>query len=107
NQPVNTFKGEHLTDSNNKLFCAGCRKELSVKCSVVRIHINSSKHKSGKEQLSKKGQTEMDISHALQSSDEAANVKGETLPEEQRVYQVKVVTCYVLCSSANTGRSSG
>ena len=94
---VNAFKGEHLTVSNNKLFCSACREELSVKCSVVRMHLNSTKHKLSKERLSNKGKSEKDISHALQSSVHAVNIKGETLPEEQWVYRIKVVKTFLPC----------
>ena len=44
-QRVAEFSNEKLTVSNKKLFCLACREELSVKCSVVRMHIQSSKHK--------------------------------------------------------------
>ena len=59
-QQVATFSGEHLSVSNNKLFCSACREELSVKCSVVCMHLLSAKHKSSKERLSMKKTTEKD-----------------------------------------------
>ena len=88
-QRVNAFKGEYLTVSNNKLFCSACREELSVKCSVVRMHLNSTKHKLSKERLSNKGKSKKDV-HTV-------NIKGETLPEEQRLYRIKVVKTFLRC----------
>ena len=61
------------------------------------MHLNSTKHKLSKERLSNKGKSEKDISHALQSSVHAVNIKGETLPEEQWVYRIKVVKTFLPC----------
>ena len=94
-QRVATFSGEYLTVSNNKLFCSACREELSVKSSVLRMHLQSAKHKSSKDRLHRKSQTEKDIAEALKTSDYTLNSKGETLPEEQRVYRVKVVRTFL------------
>ena len=57
-QRLREFPGEHLSVSYNKLFCLACREELSVKTSVLRSHIRSAKHLSGKTRLSKKEKTE-------------------------------------------------
>lgn len=46
--------------------------------------------------MSNKGKSEKDISHALQSTVHAVNIKGETLPEE-RVYRIKVVKTFLPC----------
>ena len=96
-QRVAEFTNEKLTVSNNKLFCSACREELSVKCSVVRMHIQSTKHKTSKERLLLNKKTEKDIADALQISDQMVNSKGETLPEDQRVYRIKVVRTFLHC----------
>ena len=44
-----------------------------------------------------KKKNEKDLADALQSSDQMANCKGETLPEDQRVYRVKVVKTFLKC----------
>ena len=46
---VKEYKDDPLQKSNNKLFCKACREELSEKSSIIKRHIKSGKHKSGKE----------------------------------------------------------
>ena len=54
-QRVKQYTGENLTVSNKRLFCLACREELSVKLSVkssvINLHIKSTKHISGKKRL--------------------------------------------------------
>ena len=42
---------------------------------------------------------ERDIAEALKQNDEVCHLVGETLPEEQRVYQVRVVLKTFLCAA--------
>ena len=58
------------------------------------MRLQSAKHKLSKDRLHRKSQTEKDIAEALKTSDYTLNSKGETLPEEQRVYRVKVVRMF-------------
>ena len=88
---VSEFPSESLTVSNGKLFCLACREELSLKKCVVSAHVQSAKHKSGKKRLTEKEKQEMDIAEALRASDSDLHPKGEKLPQDQRVYRVKVV----------------
>ena len=78
--------------SNKKLFCLGCREEISVKKSVIELHIQSKKHVRGKEQLTLNEKRELDIAKALKKYDHEFHPSGETLPDSTRVYRVKVVT---------------
>ena len=55
------------------------------------MHLQSAKQSS----KNWKSQTEKDIAEALKTSDSTLNSKGETLPEEQRVYHVKVVRTFL------------
>ena len=66
-QRVATFSDEYLT------FCSACTEELSVKISVLRIHLQSAKHKLSKDRLHRKSQTEKDIAEALKTSDYTLN----------------------------------
>ena len=52
---------EHLTVSCGKLFCSGCREELGLKLTVIRLHIKSKKHQAGKERLQSNEAHERDI----------------------------------------------
>ena len=45
-QHVREYPGENLTVSGN---CFGCREELGLKLLVIQLHVNSNKHRVGKE----------------------------------------------------------
>lgn len=92
---VKEYPGEYLSDSNDKLFCNACREEIGLKSSVVRNHIQSNKHKNGKERLASKEVAERDIARAIQAASEQLHPRGETLPEEQQVYRAKVVRVFL------------
>ena len=78
---------------NKKLFCAGCREQLSVKKSTLELHIKSLKHNiRGKERLVSREKRQQDIAKSLQKYDKEVHPSGETLPDSTRVYRVKVVT---------------
>ena len=85
---------ECFSVSNNKLFCLACREELSVKCSVVNGHIKSAKHSSGKTRLENQKKKDMEIAKALKSHD-TLHPKGETLPDSQRIFRVKVARTFL------------
>lgn len=94
-QRVREFPNESLTVSHNKLFCAACREELSLRKGVISSHVSSAKHKNGKERLKLKEAKERDIAKALAVNDEKCHPVGETLPEEQRVYRVRVLKTFL------------
>lgn len=95
NQRVKEFPKEHFTQSAGKLFCNACREEVSLKRSIIIKHIDSNKHKLGKEALSKREARERDIVQALNAYDRTENPSGQTLPDSHRVYRVKVVTSFL------------
>ena len=47
-QQVCEFPNESLTISYNKLFCAACREELSLRKGAISSHVSSAKHKNGR-----------------------------------------------------------
>jgi len=94
-QRVKQYKGEHLTVSNKKLFCLACREELSVKSSVITYHIKSGKHCSGKKKLETKRKADLEIAESLRQQDELEHPKGESLPDDQRVYRIRVVRTFL------------
>ena len=96
-QRVRDFPNEELAVSAGKLFCSACREELSLKLklSIIKLHIKSSKHIVGKGALVQREARERDITQALQAYDQQEHPSGETLPESQRVYRVKVVTSFL------------
>ena len=95
-QRVSEFPNEELTVSAlGRLFCKACRETLSVKRSTVANHVKSTKHQQSKEKLQKKEAREKDIASALKRYDETTQLKGQTLPDEQRIYRVKVVMAFL------------
>ena len=48
------FPHECLIVSAGKLFCSACREELSLKRSIVKAHVECSKHKRSKEAIGQK-----------------------------------------------------
>ena len=60
-QRAREFPDENLTVSCGKLFCSGCREELGLKLTVIRLHIKSKKHQAGKERQQSNEAHERDI----------------------------------------------
>ena len=92
---VRDYPNEPLTVSTGKLFCRGCREELRIKSSSVRNHLRSSKHLEGKKRLDRKEAREQDIAQALERYNSERHPRGETLPESQQVFRVKVVRTFL------------
>ena len=84
-----------MSVSNGKLFSVACREELSLKANVVENHLKSDKHKEGKHKLESKDARESDIVTALQKHNRTSHLEGETLPIEQQVYRVSVLTAFL------------
>ena len=62
---------------------------------MVHNHVKSAKHQDGKKRLGTKEKCEQDITKALKASDKVTHPVGETLPQDQRLYRVKVVTAFL------------
>ena len=89
-QRVTEHPDECLTTSNKQLFCRTGREELLFVSSVVNNHLKSAKHQAGKQRLAAKEKSECDIAEALAASDKESHPVGETLPQNQRVYRLKL-----------------
>jgi len=94
-QRVKEYPNEPFVVSNNKLFCNGCREELCIKKSSVKNHIASEKHKKGKARLQSKTAKEKDLAISLKQFNSVEHLRGETLPEAQQVYRVKVLKTFL------------
>ena len=77
--------------SCGRLFCSSCREVVSLKKSVIELHIQSQKHKKGKERQERQKVKEQSIVEALKAYDSSMHPVGETLQESVRVRRVKVV----------------
>lgn len=69
-----------------------------MKSSVITGHVKSSKHNAGKSRLEAKKKQNMEIAEALKLHDDKNNPKGESLPDNPRVYRVKVVRTFLSAS---------
>ena len=92
---VSEYPGELLTVSAGILFCKACREVLSVKRSTVDSHVKCAKHVESKKKVQQSESRERDIAEALQRHNEATYRKSETLPQDQRIYRVKVVQTFL------------
>ena len=89
---MHEFPKEMLKVSGGKIFCEACREELGLKKSTIQNHIRSVKHLDSKKKRETKEARERDIGTALAKYNETEHLRGETLPEQQQIYRVKVVT---------------
>ena len=79
-----------------KLFCLACREELGLKKSVIDRHVRlSKKHPEAKKNLLEKQQREQDIAEKLQEYNSQEHTSGESLPINQQVYRIKVVSTFL------------
>ena len=62
---------------------------------MILNHIKSSKHKDGKQVLTTKQARERDLALALEKHNAETHHKGQTLPEEQKVYRARVVLAFM------------
>ena len=94
-QRVREFPSEPFkANANKKLFCVACREELCLKLSSIRNHVQSVKHK-GVKKMELKEARQKDIADVLKRHNEATHARGETLPDNQQIYRIKVATCFL------------
>ena len=77
------------------LFCTACREPVSLKKSVIDLHIKSSKHVCGKKKVDLKEKKENDIGEMLKDYDKDCHPVGENLSNPIRVYRVKVISTFM------------
>ena len=92
---VSEFPGENLTVSAGYLFCSACRESVSLKKSIIKLHLNSQKHKTSKAKLLDKEAKQRSIAELLKQYDKEHHPKGESLPENVRVYRIIVVKSFL------------
>ena len=95
-QRVREFPSEPFkANANKNLFCVACREELCLKLSSIRNHVQSVKHKEGVNKMELKEARQKDIADVLKRHNEATHARGETLPDNQQIYRIKVATCFL------------
>ena len=94
-QRLKEFPDQKLCVSARKLFCTACREEVALKKSIIELHLKSEKHEIGKGRLTSKEKREQDVVKALGAYDKEVHPVGETLPADQRVFRIKVVSTFL------------
>ena len=94
-QRVQEYKGEHLTVLNGKLRCDACKETISRKKSTVQKHVSSSKHVQAKKDLDRGKKKDQSVLKLLRENDSKNNPKGETLPQDMRLYRFELVESFL------------
>ena len=87
---VAQFPNENLTIREGKLFCSACKERVSTKKSILKNHIISKKHNTGKGKLSKSKLRERSNFEVFQTS-ENKQVQDSTFPMNERALRVEVL----------------
>ena len=88
---VQKYKEEYFCVMQGKLCCNACKEVLRKKESTIKKHIKSNKHEKAKKQLQAEKLKDQSIVKLLKANDSKTNPKGETLPQEMRVYRFDLV----------------
>ena len=68
---------------------------MVLKKSIIELHIKSEKQNRGKIKLASKEKREQDLVKALGAYDHEVHPVGESLPTDQRVFRVEVVSTFL------------
>ena len=94
---VAQFPNENLTIREGKLFCSACKERVSTKKSILKNHIISKKHNTGKEKLSKSELRERSIIEVFHAS-ENKQVQDSRTPVNERAFRVEVLEDFLKAS---------
>ena len=96
-QRVQETPGEHLAADAGKLVCTACHSELSLKLSIIRSHVQSTRHQNGKASLEKEGNRQQLVKQSFLSYQER-NKKSltgcgltEAVPIDHCLQRIEVV----------------
>ena len=68
---------------------------MSLKKSVISLHLKSTKHAAGVDRLKSKHLRQQSIVNLFKKYDEEVHYTGERLPDNVRVYRIKVLSCFM------------
>ena len=95
-QRVRENRNEFLSvTSENMLRCDACKETISKKKSTVRTHMNSVKHNDAKRAIQNSKKRDQSLLTFLRRKDEEDNPKGETLPEDMRLFRFDLVEAFL------------
>ena len=82
---VKDYPKEFLSADRGVLFRNACRTAVSRKASSLRRHLTTARHIAGKEQRTKEAKRQ----ETIEKYRAEVSPKGETLPENERVFRVR------------------
>lgn len=91
---ISKFPGEFFESRSGRLYCGACSEFLSMNLTTLKTHIRTRKHEGGKARRKQGKLKEAAITEALRTDSQKHKV-GNMLPEEERVYRVKVVDSFL------------
>ena len=95
-QRVRENRNEFLSvRSENMLRCDACKETISKKKSTVCKHINPVKHNDAKRAIQNSKERDQSLLTFLQRKDKEDNPKGETLPEDVRLFRFDLVEAFL------------
>ena len=95
-QRVRENRNEFLSvTSKNMLRCDACKETISKKKSTVRKHMNSVKYNDAKRAIQNSKKRDQSLLTFLRRKDEEDNPKGETLPEDMRLFILDLVEAFL------------
>jgi len=77
------------------LRCDACKETISKKKSSVRKHIGTAKHNEAKKIIQNSKKRDSSLLTFLRRNDENSNTKGETLPDDMRVFRFDLVESFL------------
>ena len=98
-QRVTEFPAEYLTVSSGKLYCEVCCTVLSVKKSIVKLHITSHRHSKGKETHQQQSLHQQRLIQSWEQYQQRHSLAGtglsQAVPTEQSVRRIETVTAFL------------
>ena len=88
---VQKYKEEYFCVMQGKLRCNACKEVLSKKESTIKKHIKPNKREKAKKQLQAEKLKDQSIAKLFKANDSKTNPKGESPPQEMRVYRFDLV----------------
>ncbi|CAB4018869.1 Hypothetical predicted protein [Paramuricea clavata] len=89
---IKQYKNEHLTVVNGKLRCDACKEIISKKKkSSIKKYVLTNKHSTGKKTIEASKIRQQSIVDVLRSIVAKVHPKGETLPNEMRLFRYDLV----------------
>ena len=84
-----------LSWAENYFVSLAGKSYVSLKRSIIKNHIQSTKHRSSKENKANKQKQDKTVLEARKVYEKEVHPRGETLPEAQKLYRIKLVKVFL------------